>query len=214
MKLISVEMMSIVGTLMFVAHDVIVARPVKHPHPFAGGPALADEVDDSLRTIATGELENLFDVAPVGDDSVVGTDGHRELDGLWVTVDDDELGGTKRLKYLNADVAKSAGTDEDAAVAWGETPRGLGRRVVGGEAGIGKRGDIRGFQGFIDFHDAAGRCLQVLGIPAIGVDARKQLASQCTSSPVRQARHSPQVINGWTMTLSPSLTLVTGDPIA
>ena len=71
-------------------------------------------------------------------------------------------------------MAKSAGTDDDAAVAGGETPRGLGRRVVGGEAGIGERGDIRGFQGFIDFHDAAGRCLQVLGIPAVGVDAGKR----------------------------------------
>jgi hypothetical protein len=71
-------------------------------------------------------------------------------------------------------VAKSTGTDDDAAVAGRETPRGLGCRVVGGEAGIGERGDIRWFQCFIDLHDAAGRCLQVLGIPAVGVDARKR----------------------------------------
>ena len=98
------------------------------------------------RTVATGELEHLFDLGAVGDDSVVGADRHRELDGLRVAVDDDELGGTQRLQYLNADVAKSTGADDDAAVAGGQPPRGLGCRVVGGEAGIGERGDIRGFQ--------------------------------------------------------------------
>ena len=143
MKLISVEMTSMV-----------------HPHAFAGGAALADEVDDNLRTVAAGELENLVNLGAVDDDAVVGTDGHRELDGLRVAVDDDELGGTQRLQYLNAYVAKSTGTDYDAAVTGGETPRGLGCRVIGGEAGIGERGDIRWFQGFIDLHDAAGRCLQ------------------------------------------------------
>ena len=40
------------------------------------------------------------------------------------------------------------------------------------------------------------------------------LLSQCTSSPERQARQSPQVMSGWTMTLSPSLTLVTALPTA
>ena len=40
------------------------------------------------------------------------------------------------------------------------------------------------------------------------------LASQCTSSPERQARHSPHVISGCTMTLSPSRTLVTAGPMA
>ncbi len=40
------------------------------------------------------------------------------------------------------------------------------------------------------------------------------LFSQCTSSPERQARHSPQVMSGWTITLSPSATLVTAEPTA
>ncbi len=40
------------------------------------------------------------------------------------------------------------------------------------------------------------------------------LFSQCTSSPERQARHSPQVISGCTITLSPSTTLVTAEPTA
>ena len=36
--------------------------------------------------------------------------------------------------------------------------------------------------------------------------------SQCMSSPRRQARHSPQVMNGWTMTVSPTSTFVTPAP--
>ena len=40
------------------------------------------------------------------------------------------------------------------------------------------------------------------------------LDSQCTSSPERHARHSPHVMSGWTMTLSPSATFVTAEPTA
>ena len=47
---------SIIGDVdvFAVADDVVVAGPVKHPHSLGGGAALADEVDDSLRTVATG----------------------------------------------------------------------------------------------------------------------------------------------------------------
>ena len=33
------------------------------------------------------------------------------------------------------------------------------------------------------------------------------------SSPRRQARHSPHEMNGWTITVSPTSTLVTPEPI-
>ena len=56
-----------------------------------------------------------------------------------------------------------------------QPPRRLGRRVVGGQAGVGERGDIRRFQRVVDLHDAAGRCLEVLGVPAVGVDAGKRV---------------------------------------
>ena len=36
--------------------------------------------------------------------------------------------------------------------------------------------------------------------------------SQCMSSPKRHARHSPQVMNGCTMTVSPTSTFVTAEP--
>ena len=90
---------------------------------------------------------------------------------------------------------------------------GLGRGVVGGQAGVGQRRDVGRLQRVVDLDDAARRRLQVLGVPAVGVDAGElALASQCTSSPDRQARHSPQVISGCRITLSPSVTLVTAEP--
>src|SRR5659263_476487 len=42
----------------------------------------------------------------------------------------------------------------------------------------------------------------------------KLLFSQCTSSPSRHARHSPQVMSGCRMTLSPGATFVTASPTA
>ena len=38
--------------------------------------------------------------------------------------------------------------------------------------------------------------------------------SQCMSSPRRQARHRPQLMNGCTITVSPTSTLVTSEPIS
>ena len=42
----------------------------------------------------------------------------------------------------------------------------------------------------------------------------KRLFSQCTSSPARHARHRPQVTSGWTMTVSPTSTFETAEPIS
>jgi hypothetical protein len=42
----------------------------------------------------------------------------------------------------------------------------------------------------------------------------KDPVRQCMSSPTRQGRHSPQEMNGWTMTVSPTSTLLTPEPIA
>ena len=41
-----------------------------------------------------------------------------------------------------------------------------------------------------------------------------ELFSQWTSSPARQARHSPQVISGCRITVSPTATFVTAEPIS
>ena len=66
--------------VLAIADDVVVAGPAEHPHALRGRAALADEVDDRLRTVAAGELEDLLELGAVGDDAVVGADGHRELD--------------------------------------------------------------------------------------------------------------------------------------
>ena len=57
----------------------------------------------------------------------------------------------------------------------GEPPRRLGRGVVGGQSGVGERGDIGRFQRLVDLHDAARRRLEVLGVAAVGVDAGKRV---------------------------------------
>ena len=38
--------------------------------------------------------------------------------------------------------------------------------------------------------------------------------TQCMSSPRRHGRHSPHEMNGWTITVSPTSTLVTPEPIS
>ena len=42
----------------------------------------------------------------------------------------------------------------------------------------------------------------------------KELSVQCMSSPARQARHRPQVGVGCRITVSPTATLVTAEPIS
>ena len=40
----------------------------------------------------------------------------------------------------------------------------------------------------------------------------KEPLTQCMSSPARHGRHSPHVMNGWTITVSPTSTFVTAAP--
>ena len=98
----------------------------------------------------------------------------------------------------------------------GREPAGrLGRRVVGGEAGVGERGDVGGLQRRRRSSPRCGpRSCRYSAYPPLVSMPGNALASQCTSSPERQARHSPQVISGCTITLSPSATLVTAEPTA
>ena len=66
---------------------------------------------------------------------------------------------------------KSSCADDDAAVAGRQTPGRLGRGVVGGQAGVGQRGDVGRLQRVVDLDDAARRGLQILGVATVGVDA-------------------------------------------
>jgi hypothetical protein len=51
--------------------------------------------------------------------------------------------------------------------------RGLRRSVVGRQPRVGEGRDVRGLERVVDGYDAARRRLQVLGVPAVGVDARE-----------------------------------------
>jgi hypothetical protein len=43
--------------------------------------------------------------------------------------------------------------------------------VIGRESGVGERGDVGRLQRLVDLHHAARRCLQIVGVAAVGVDA-------------------------------------------
>src|SRR5579859_1967000 len=51
-------------------------------------------------------------------------------------------------------------------------------------------------------------------IPPSVLSPGNELFSQCMSSPARQARHSPQVGVGCRITVSPTATLVTAEPVS
>jgi len=120
--------------------------------------------------LTVGQVEHLVDVSTIGDDAVVGADRHRQLGGVGVAINDDQLGGSERLEHLDADVPEPASAEDDAAIARGEPASRLGGDVVGGEAGVGEGGDVGRFERVVEAHDAARRRLEVLGVAAVGVD--------------------------------------------
>ena len=69
--------------------------------------------------------------------------------GVSVAVNDDQFGGAERLEHLDP-IAPQAACTMITQRSRGEPPRRLGRRVVGGEAGIGEGGDVGRFQRVID----------------------------------------------------------------
>ena len=83
MKLISVEMMSIVGNVdvLAVSDDVVVPGAAQHGDTLFGRAALADEVEHGLGAVAAGEVQDLLHLGAVGDDHLVGADLAGELDG-------------------------------------------------------------------------------------------------------------------------------------
>ena len=129
-----------------VADDVVVAGAAEHRHTLFGRPTLAHEVQDSFCPVTAGEIQDLLHVGPVGDDAVVGTDLGRQRDCLGITVDDDDRHARDRFEDLDSDVAEATGADHHADVTGAGGAGYLGGRVVGGQARIGQRGHIGGFQ--------------------------------------------------------------------
>ena len=92
--------------------------------------------------------------------------------------------------HLDADVAEAAGADDDALVARPQPPGRLGRGVVGRQTGVGERRDVLRLEGGVELHAAARRRLEVLGVPAVGVDAgeRAVLAVNVVAEPAGAAQ--------------------------
>src|SRR3954466_989226 len=161
--------------VLAVADDVVEAAVLDHRDAVLDGALLADEVDDRLGALAVGELLHLLDVRGALDlDRVVGAELARELEGLLVRVDDDDLGRRVGLQALDADVAQAARADHDALGAGAEDRNRLLHGVDRREAGVGERGDLGRLQRRVGLHDRARAREQVLGEAAVRVDAGKR----------------------------------------
>src|ERR1019366_6922251 len=161
-----------------------------------------------------GEIANPRHLGAIGGDDVIRLAVAGQLQGSLRTVDDDHGRCGQRLERLDADMAEAAGTDQHRAGSRVQDGHGLLDGVVGGQPGIGKRGNVLGSDAWIDLDHGAGARLEELGEAAIGVYPGERPRAQCTSSPARQALHNPRVISRWTITTSPTSTLSTADPTA
>jgi hypothetical protein len=71
---------------------------------------------------------------------------------------------------LDADMAEAAGPDDDRVGSWVQDGHGLFDGVVGGQPGVGERGDVLGSDARIEPDHGAGARLEELGEAAVGVD--------------------------------------------
>ena len=123
------------------------------------------------------------------------------LTGVGVAVDDDELGAGERLEDLNADVAEAAGADDDAAVAGRQPAGGLRTAWYAVRPASARAATSAGSRESSIFTTLRAEVFRYSAYPPSVSMPGNGLASQCTSSPDRQARHSPQVTNGSTVDL-------------
>src|SRR6185312_15203202 len=118
---------------------------------------------------------DLVDVLGAVDlDRVVGAEVARELEGLLVRVDDDDLGRRVGLEALDADVAEAARPDDDALRAGAEDRDRLLDGVDRRQAGVGERGDVHRVERRVELHDRARAREQILREAAVAVDARER----------------------------------------
>src|SRR6201999_3464052 len=109
--------------LSAIADDVIAAAVSSHREALGDCVALADEIDHRLGALALCQRENRVDFAAVGLHHVVRAALLGEREGLFSAVDDDNFGGAKRAQHLDADMAKTAGANDDGVFAWQEMSR-------------------------------------------------------------------------------------------
>jgi hypothetical protein len=109
-------------------------------------------------------------------------------------------------------VAQPADADDDDDIAGVQLVGGLLGRVVGGDARVGVGSDLRRIVlvGQRDDRPLVGE--EAVGEAAAWVSPGKATFSQCTSSPSRQGRQTPQVRTGRQMAGCPSSTVSTPSP--
>ncbi len=90
-----------------VADHVVVARAPGHLPGVVLGAPLADVVEDDLRALAVRHLEHGVQVPFPYLHRLVCAPLLRQIERLLVRVDDDDLGGGKRLEALDADVPQA-----------------------------------------------------------------------------------------------------------
>src|SRR5262245_33334836 len=141
--------------VLAVSDDEVVPGTAQHGHTLFGRSSLTDEVEDGLRTVPSGEVEDLLNMTTVGDDAHVSADILGQADGIRIAVDDDHRDARNRLQHLDSDMTETAGTDHHTDVPWSSDARNLGRGMVRGEPGVRERGDIGRLECVVDLHHTA-----------------------------------------------------------
>src|SRR5580698_7069439 len=103
------------------------------------------------------QSQNRLDFIAIGFDYMIGAAILGEIQSHLGSVDRDDLSRAKRLQNLNTYVTEPAGTNSYYVIAWEQMARRLLRRMIGGQSGVGVRGDILGRERIRKFdHGALG----------------------------------------------------------
>src|SRR6476659_1907074 len=159
--------------VLSVSDDEVVPGAAQHGDTLFGRPALADEIEDGLGAVAAGEVQYLLHLAAVGDDALVRSDLDGQLHRRGIAVDDHDGYARNRLEHLDSDVPEATRADHDAELTRAGRARHLRGRVIGGQTGVGERGDVGGLERIVDLDHAAGGGAQILRVATVGVDPRE-----------------------------------------
>ena len=145
----------------------IAATELEAFEPECRGGIGSDEVQTGPHTVADG----VGDL--IGSDGAIGTAVECELAGIGSGIDGHHRGRRQRPQDLHPEVAETTDADDQCRIARSKDRRGLARRPVGGEAGVGEgreAGQI-GVGGHLEHGPLIGQ--QVVGIPAVDGDPRR-----------------------------------------
>src|SRR5699024_5867574 len=156
-----------------VADDEVASCVTGHGDALLLGTALTHEVQDHVRALAVGGVEDLRHLVAVGTHRVSGAEllGHGER--LGGAVHYREVGRTQFFQGLDTAVPQTTRTDDDHVRTRVQERDGLADGVVGGQARVGQCRHIHRCQGLLE-HDAGSRVgTQVRGHAPVAVDPGK-----------------------------------------